>query len=199
MEKALQLQFPTLPKFGKIILFFGRFHPKKGLDLLIEGFAKIAPSFPDAAILAVGIADDASYFGNLERLVRKLNLEDRVFMTDRFVGERSRAALTCASIYAHPAYQEGFSTAILDAMSASLPLLITNRCRLGELEKRKAGILVEPSSDALAGGLTHLLRLPVAELELKGQNANAWLRKEFTWVSVGNQLINLYEALVRNK
>ncbi len=197
-ETALQQQFPGLKRFRRTVLFFGRFHPKKGLDLLIQGFGQIAGSFPDVAILGVGIADDTSYFASLERQVKRLNLEERVFMTDKFVGDRSRAALNCASIYAHPAYQEGFSTAILDAMSASLPLLVTDRCRMRELERKKAGILVEPSPDGIAGGLAHLLRLPVAELKLQGQNANNWLRDEFTWDSVGSQLIKLYDQLVGN-
>ena len=199
VKRELYRRFPKLSEPGPVIIFFGRYHPKKGIDLLLRAFKSVSQEFPTAKVLCVGIKDDSEYLQGLRAFVSDAQLSDRVFITTDFVGPDAAAALALGTIYAHPAHQEGFSTAILDAMLMSLPLLLTDRCRMRQLESKDAGYIVSASESGLESGLRRMLVQSGDDLSAMGRAAHNWMRSEFTWNAVGDQLVGLYRELLESR
>ena len=63
----------------KIILYLGRIHQIKGLDLLVESYKKIVDK--DNNIVLVIVGPDGGYLSSLKEKIRKLNLDDKVIFT----------------------------------------------------------------------------------------------------------------------
>ncbi len=184
--------FPDFRDSDYILLWFSRFHPKKGLHLLIDAFARIAPDFPQAKLLAAGLPQNRSYLTEQMHRVQQLGLQDRITITSGYTGEDARRLQGVVDIFVQPSYEEGFSIAILEAMTSALPLLITDKCHLPETESRAAGVEVSASIDGLSAGLQTLLALPKQELSDMGQRALNWVQTEYSWNAVGQKLIAVY-------
>jgi glycosyltransferase involved in cell wall biosynthesis len=105
------------------VVYVGRLSQEKGLTPLIRGFAAASRNAPDAGLLLVG---DGPIRGELEALARQLNLgPDRIHFVGRVpIGEVPRW-LRAGDVFALTSPSEGFSCALLEAMSAGLPSVVS--------------------------------------------------------------------------
>ena len=124
-----------------VLLFFGRMHAKKGLDLLAEAFRKVGPDFPDLHLLVAG-KDDGAWKPFSQRM-DALGFSMRVTYLGHVGGERARQVWAAADAFILPSYSEGFSMAILEALACSLPCLITTACHFPELADADGAVVVE--------------------------------------------------------
>ena len=133
-------RFPAL-RGQRLLLFLGRLHEKKGCDLLIAAFRKVAP--PLHLVLAGPCADQA-YAARLRALAEGLP----VTFTGPLYGEEKWGALAAAEVFALPSHQENFGIAVAEALASGLPVLISDRVNIwGEIAQDGAG-LVEPDTAA---------------------------------------------------
>lgn len=195
VEARLHSRFPQMREWSRAVLFFSRLHQKKGLDLLVEAFARIRERYPDAGLLAAAIPQDAAYEAMVRARIDELGNERIVLVTD-LVGPEAREVLAAADIFALPSHQEGLSIAILEAMAAGLPVLITSECHLDELEARGAGKVVPDTVEGLTEGLEALLALERSELAAMGRRGAEIVAAEYTWAHIADQLAALYAGRV---
>ena len=128
---ALEAEFPELA--GKfVLLFFGRLHVKKGLDLLAEALAALAREHPDLHLLLAG-KDDGALGAVPPTGSTTPGWPSRVTWVGHVAGERARQVWGAADAFILPSYSEGFSMAILEALACRLPCLITTACHFPEL------------------------------------------------------------------
>ena len=191
-QTALRARFPSTANWTRTILFFSRLHPKKGLDMLVEAFARVANEFPGAGLFAAGIPQDKVFENAVRARISKLGLDTQVILTTDLVGREGRAAFEIADIFALPSHQEGFSMAIIEAMGMGLPVLITSKCHMNEVVDWRAGEVVAPNPDGLEAGLRRLLVCDPAELQTMGRNGAAIIRQHFTWSQIALKLEALY-------
>ena len=129
------------------ILAVARLVPQKGLDLLIRAFASLPPSVRDG--WCVTLVGDGPERQTLEELASVAGLRDVV----RFEGFRSDPLVFVrrASIFALPSRFEGMPNALLEAMAAGLPSVVSDASP-GPLEMVRDGQqgLVVPSDDVIA-------------------------------------------------
>ncbi|WP_231749569.1 glycosyltransferase [Tautonia plasticadhaerens] len=129
-RSELEAEHPELQ--GKfLLLFLGRLHAKKGLDLLAGAMGVLSKSRPDLHVLLAGHDDGA--LGPFLGRMREQGLADRVTRLGHVSGESARRAWGAADAFALPSYSEGFSMAILEALASRLPTLITTACHFPEL------------------------------------------------------------------
>ncbi len=128
----------TLPAIGdrRIILFLGRLHAKKGLDLLIPAFA--TASLPDAVLVIAG-NDYTNYTPQVEAMIAAHGLADRVIMVGHLGGRGRLGAFVDAEVFVLPSYQENFGIAIIEALATGTPVIISDQVNLHE-EIIKAGV-----------------------------------------------------------
>lgn len=112
-----------IPTTTQVVTYVGRLSPEKGLPSLLKGFAATVQDAPEGLLLLVG--DGASRTG-LEALAKDLNLgPDKIRFVGRVPIDEVPCWLRASDIYALTSPNEGFSCALLEAMSAGLPSVVS--------------------------------------------------------------------------
>jgi glycosyltransferase involved in cell wall biosynthesis len=112
-------RFPAL-RGERLLLFLGRLHEKKGCDLLIEAFRRVAP--PLHLVLAGPCANP-----HLEADLRARAQGLRVTFTGPLYDDEKWAALAAAEVFVLPSHQENFGIAVAEALASGLPVLLSQR------------------------------------------------------------------------
>jgi glycogen(starch) synthase len=184
---------PALP-FSRYVLGLGRVVPKKGFDLLLSAFARIAMEFPDVGMV---IGGDGGERERLERTAASIGSGERV----HFAGPLNRAAVASlmrgAEVFVMPSRLEPFGIVILEAWRAGVPAIATSRGGASEfVEDGRTGLVVDPSdTPALAGAIRSLLRN--ADLrEALAREARRELPR-FSWGAIARNYEDVYKSLAR--
>ncbi len=189
---VLEQRHPELK--GKfVLLFFGRVHVKKGLDLLAEAMGRAVPNFPDLHLVLAG-KDDGAWKPFSERM-DTLGLSGHVTYVGHVGGEHAREVWAAADAFILPSYSEGFSMAILEALACSLPCLITTACHFPELADAEGAIVVNPEAGEVARGLLGLLERTHTERRRLGERGRRLVEGQYTWDQQAHRLASVYEWL----
>jgi glycosyltransferase involved in cell wall biosynthesis len=142
------------PHPRRYLLAFARLTFKKGIDLLLEAFARSLARSSEADLV---IAGDGEERERLSALSRALGIEARV----RFLGQTNdrdiRRLLSGCLFAVVPSRQEPFGLSALEAMAAGKFVLATRVGGLGEFVPPATNLLVEPDAAALAAGMSTCL------------------------------------------
>ena len=181
---------------GPVILFLGRLHERKGLQFLIPAFARAANEIPTARLLIAG--PDAGMLTTAQRLAAQAGIASQVTFAGMLHGADQRAALATADLFVLPAVGEGLSMAVLEAMAAGIPVILTPGCNLPDVESRGAGLLVNREVEPLAAAIRDLLRDQVRRRAM-GESGRAWVRESFTWPAIAAQTEPFYAAVAESQ
>ena len=199
-RKCFLEKFPALA--GKrIILFLGRIHEKKGGDLLIEAFARIVSeqADPDVQLVIAG-PDDNAFARGLKKRAQSLRVEHRITWTGMLMGDEKWGAFQASEAFILPSHQENFGISVAEALSASLPVLISNKVNIWrEIDHDKAGLIENDDLQGTYRLLQRWLALDVREREEKRAIARACFLKHFEITGAAQSLIQVYrDTLVGN-
>jgi glycosyltransferase involved in cell wall biosynthesis len=179
----------------EVILFLGRIHPKKGLDLFAKAFGKIAKERKDICLLIVG-PDEGGYQAQIEKLLEEGRVLNKVIFTGMLTGYKKLVVLSGVDIFVLPSYSEGFSMTILEAMICGLPVIITHQCNFPEVTQHNAGIIINPEMNELAEAMIKLLENP-SLAEKMGENGKKLILEKFTWDRVADRMIETYNRILK--
>ena len=185
------------PGGRRCVLFLSRLHPKKGLINLLHAWRQIAGDFKDWCLL-IGGHGDPDYEQGLKTLAKDYGLEKSVVFTGPLYGEDKRRALAGADVFVLPSFSEGFSMAILEAVAAGLPVLLTPECNFPELAKAGAAIEVSTQAPILEKGLRQILQISDEERKAMGRKGTELVRQSYTWPAIAERMCKLYEWLAGN-
>ncbi|MDB4988124.1 MAG: hypothetical protein JWN04_3302 [Myxococcaceae bacterium] len=188
----LRGRYPTLA--GRpIVLFLGRLHHKKGLDLLLPAFAKADTK--GAALVLAGPCDD-SYRAELQSEVARHGLEDRVIFTGLLRDIERVQAYVDSDLFVLPSYQENFGIAVVEAAAAGCPVLISDRVNIWE-DIRNAGVggVIAPETGALVKALEYWMNNEAARFDA-GQRGPAFARNRYDWAMIAERWSQHYAALL---
>lgn len=181
---------PLRQRFGlgdeRIVLFMGRLHARKGLLALLKAFHQAG--LPHTRLLIVG--PDEGMRAQLEAMA-----DERVVFTGYLGGAERLQAFAAADLFVLPATGEGLSMAVLEAMAAGLPLLLSPGCNLPEAEEAGAGRIVPPEAGPLAEGLRNIM-LDDAQRVAMGQAARQLAATRFDWGAVAARTELAYRDLL---
>jgi len=136
-----------IPEAAPLVLFLGRLHPKKGLDLLIPAFADGAP--PDAVLVIVGTGD-SSYEKQLRRVAKSFGLENRAKFVEFLHGRDRLAAFADSTVFVLPSYSENFANTVIESLVAGTPVIVSDQVGLhAEIASSKVGGVVPTTVEAL--------------------------------------------------
>ncbi len=143
------------------ILFLGRIHGKKGCDLLLEAFARIATQAPNLQLVLAGPERaDAGGFGlfaptrqslksRLAARASALGVANRVHWTGMLRGNDKWGAFYACEVFSLPSHQENFGIAVAEALACGKPVLISNKVNICKEIARDGAAFVAP--DTLEG------------------------------------------------
>ena len=190
------------PEADRYVAYCGDMSGKKdGVDILIAGFAAVAPRYTDLKLYLVGDASDPSECRRLEQQVADLGLEERVVFTGRIVRESIPPILCGATVLAlaRPSSlqsQGGFPTKLGEYLATGRPAVVT---RVGELARHlKDGIDVffcDPDSPAgFAERLDYVLSHPELAEEV-GTSGQKVAKTVFDYRPQSRRLLEFIERL----
>ena len=188
----------NLPIDKKLVLFMSRLNAKKGLDLLLPGFRDYVRTHPDTVLVLAG--GDDGYEATARQFITQHNLDDSIRLVGMLTGDDKKAALADADLFTLPSYSEGFSMAVLEAMAAGTPALVSDRVGFGETirQHEAAGLLTNLTADSVTAGLETLLGNDQLRQRV-AQNATALVRSKYDIDIVAKQLLDEYTKIVRPK
>jgi glycosyltransferase involved in cell wall biosynthesis len=194
---SVQSRFPELNN-RRFLLFFGRIHPKKGCDLLVRAFARIAAAFPELILVMAG-PGESGYIRFLKRIVSQESLDRRVVWTGMVSGPLKWGLLRAADAFVLPSHQENFAIATVEAMAVNTPVLISDKVQIWPDVMRTGAGLVETDSFE---GTERVLRIWMGlsdEARAKMRTAGgACYRSRFTIAQTGRILLNELTARLRS-
>ena len=187
-------RFPQLLG-GRILLFLGRIHPKKGLGLLCQSWAEICRECPDAHLVIAG-PDSEGTKVLLEAQISALGVESRVTFAGMLRGIEKWAALRAAAVFLLPSYSEGFSVAVLEALGSGTPVIVSRQCYFPEIKTSGSGWVIEPEPTSLSSALRECLALSASDLATLGTNGRNLVKNRFQWDVVGRQTADVIDWIL---
>lgn len=166
-DSASQIEafYRKLPELRgrRYLLFLARIHEKKGCDLLIEAFAKIAASVPEADLVIAG-SGQAGLQAKLQRLAEHLGVSGRVRWPGIIGGDLKWGALRACDAFVLPSHQENFGIAVVEALAVGRPVLISNQVNIWqEIEGDGVGLVDDDTLEGTERLLRRWFDLPPAE------------------------------------
>ncbi len=181
-----------------LLLFMHRVDPKKGLDILARAFAAVRARLPELPLhLVVAGPSTDNYQSVAEAYFAQMGCAAQVTFTGLLDWDMKRAALAAAAIFVTPTYSEGFSMAVLEAMAAGLPGVMTEGCNFQEAAEAGAAHVTPIESEPFAEALVDLLTHPEAARTM-GECARRLVLDQYTWDQAAVRTVAIYTALVRN-
>jgi glycosyltransferase involved in cell wall biosynthesis len=178
---------------GPFVLAFGRLSHLKGFDLLIRAFALLPHA--DARLVVAG-PDDEGLQPALEVLAAEEGIVNRVAFIGPLREEDRLAALTSASLCAFPSKAESFGNAVLEAMAAGRPVVVSPQVGLAhDIEQAGAGLVVERTAETFAAAIGSLLDCETRRVALS-RNARRFAQR-YDWHAIAPQLLEMYAATTR--
>lgn len=175
----------------RVVLFLGRLHRKKGVDLLLQAWAKLAAQHPDAHLVVAG-PDSEGTLETLETFVAEHALQQQVTFAGMLRGELKWSALAAAEAFILPSHSEGLSMSILEAMGMGLPVIVTRQCHMPQVQEFAAGWTIEPEVKEIAGALEELLANARGSNREIGLRGSRLIAERYDWTVIARQTAEVY-------
>ncbi len=189
---------PTDDRTCRKVLFLGRLHPIKGLDLLARAFGKVARSRKDVHLIIAGPEGKKGYRSTVERYLRDEGVLDKTVFTGELEGERKWQAYREADVFVLPSRSENFGIAVAEAMASGIPVVVSQETPWQDVETRKAGFWVPLDAQKFAEAIITILDQPRLAAELS-RNGCALVREKYTWDRIAKKMLHVYENIVNGR
>jgi glycosyltransferase involved in cell wall biosynthesis len=182
-RRALEID-PT----ARVVLYVGRLAAGRGVEDLIEAFAAVRASLPEAGLVLLG---DGPLRPALERRVAALGIVDRVHFAGRVPHTAVPMWMQACDVVARPSTADGFPTVVREALACGRPVVATPLGDVARLVGSDSGYLV-PAGDPpmLAAGLGAALRAAWNETAIRRHVAG------MTWERTAEATHHFLEAAV---
>ena len=183
--------FKSYPKLkGKrIFLFLSRIHEKKGCNLLIAAFAKVAMQ-DEALHLVMAGPCHSDLIDKLKAQANQLGIAHRITWPGMLQGDMKWGAFYASEAYVLSSHQENFGIAVAEALGCGLPVLISDKVNIWrEIETDGAGIVNPDSLVGTEKTLRQWLSMSTNGRDKMAQQAKATFESRFTVDAMAKSLI----------
>lgn len=152
LRESFLSRYPVL-RGKRIFLFLSRIHEKKGCDILIEAFSRVA-SLDASIVLVMAGPGSKKILSYLERLADKFGISERIIWTGMLQGDLKWGAFYVSELFVLPSHQENFGIAVAEALGCGLPVAISNKVNIWrEVIGDGAGLVGNDDVDGTEGCL----------------------------------------------
>jgi glycosyltransferase involved in cell wall biosynthesis len=181
-SREIEAFYGALPELRgrRFLLFLARLHEKKGCDLLIEAFARVADMAPDVHLVMAG-PDQVGMQAKLESRAEQLGIAARVHWPGMIGGEIKWGALRACDALILPSHQENFGVSVAEALSAGRPVLLGYPVNLWpEIENDGVGMADNDTLEGTVRLLQRWFNLPAAERDAMAARAQPCFAARFS-------------------
>jgi glycosyltransferase involved in cell wall biosynthesis len=193
VHAGIDLPEPTpVEKREPVVLSMGRLVHSKGVDVLVEAFAKAAAGRPGWLLEVAGDGREAAA---LRERAARTPCAQRISFLGQVSGEAKRAALSRAAIGAVPSRSESFGGTLLEFAAQGLACVATAVGGMAELTDGGRAVRCVPPDDvgALADALAELMDDTDSRCQL-GETARRFASR-FSWEATAARYEELYREL----
>ena len=184
-----------IPHEKRILFYLSRITPKKGLLMLIKAIEDIGAEFEDW-ILIIGGTDEFGHKAEVETLVKRLDMKDKVKFVGPLFDQIKRDAFAAADLFILPSYSEGAPIVVLDSLAADVPVITTKASAWKDLENYECGWETDISLEGICKSLRKAISLSREQLKEMGARGRKLVELEYTWNSCAKKIIKLYDWLL---
>jgi glycosyltransferase involved in cell wall biosynthesis len=176
----------------RYILFFGFVRKYKGLDLLMEGFAKSGLKSKKVKLIVAGefYDDSSTYF----ELAKSLQIEESMVFRNEYIPEAEVKNYFCAAALVAQTYRSATQSGVTQiAYHFERPMLVTDVGGLSEIVPNgKAGFVVDPQPDAIAESLARFFQ---NDLEEEFEKNVAVEKERFSWSHFKHEFLSFVNQI----
>lgn len=183
------------PHPDRTLLFLGRIHPIKGLDLLLQVWRDLDPGTRKGWTLRIVGNDPDGHQGELEAMVQQQDIPNVNFAGPAFGADKTRE-YAAADLYVLPTKTENFGMTVAESLATGTPVITTRGAPWSGLEENGCGWWVERNKDALTASLVQAMSRPDAELAAMGAKGRDWVNRAFGWQGIARDMIEVYQWLI---
>jgi glycosyltransferase involved in cell wall biosynthesis len=177
------------------ILYFGRLNFKKGLDILARAFGIVARARDNVQFLIAG-PDDEGYGVRVREWLAAEGVLERTTFAGMLSGDAKQTALHGADMFVLASYSENFGLAVVEAMAAGLPVVISDRVNIWrEVAQAGAGLVTRCDAQEVARALLRMLD-GQALRETASSAGRRLVEQLFSWRAAGQRMIELYRNIL---
>lgn len=176
------------------LLYLGRVHQIKGIDLLLRAWRAVQARFPDWELVIAG-PDDGGELPRMQALAAELGAI-RVSFPGPVYGEDKLALYRSAHLYVLPTRSENFAMTVAESLAAGTPVIVSKGAPWSGLEREGAGWWIEIGVDPLVAALEVALAQSPETLVAMGANGHAWMTREFGWRAIAGMMAAFYGWLL---
>jgi glycosyltransferase involved in cell wall biosynthesis len=181
------------------LLFLSRIDPKKNLEALLKATHLVSSKKKYDLTLNIAGTGDPRYIDRLKALAHNLGIGDHVKWLGYVDGDRKKDVLTAASGFVLPSYSENFGIAVVEALAAGLPCLVSCGVAISdEIDAARAGIVVGITPGEIAVGLEKMLS-DECDLSAMSSAARSLASSAFSIDAMGRNLEALYGSILRTE
>ena len=178
-----------------LVTYLGRIHPTKRLDLLAAAFQRVHADCPAARLVIAGPDDEQS-----QHKLRSLfePFAAAVTWTGELTPEEKWALLHDSTVLVMCSDSESFGVAVVEAMAARVPVVVTRSCPWQVIERAQCGFWVEQDAAAISEALRHIVynSSEAAEMGLRGF---ALAKAQYSWSSIAAAMLNHYGEVLAER
>ncbi len=185
--------WPELEK-APFLLYLARIHQKKGIELLLHAWAKLASRFPDwqLAVAGTGAPD---YLQKCRQMAGDLGVASRCVWTGQVNEAQKTWLYTHAACYVLPTYAENFGNTVAEALAHGTPVVTTHGTPWEELPVKNCGWLAEASGPSLESVLSEALDTDPACRKKMGERGRQLVEEHYSLAYVLGALERMYRWL----
>lgn len=198
-------RLPKPEKRSRRVLFLGRLHPLKGLDLLIEAWSFAVAKAGEGWELVIAGPDERGTCSQLESSARRLGIpvsfatgsverDGQVVFCGPLYGDDKQRAFDAADLVVLPSRSENFGMVVAEAMANGIPVITTKATPWEEVHGL-AGWWVDVDARAIGEAMSEAMALDDSRRAAMGDRGLAIIKEKYQWSSIGKQAVSLYESI----
>ncbi|KAH8819230.1 phosphatidylinositol N-acetylglucosaminyltransferase GPI3 subunit [Xylogone sp. PMI_703] len=173
------------------IVVISRLFYNKGTDLLVAAIPRILASHPNVRFIIAGSGPKAI---DLEQMLERNVLQDRVEMLGPIRHEEVRDVMVRGHIYLHPSLTEAFGTVIVEAASCGLYVVCTQVGGIPEVLPAHMTVFAKPEEDDLVAATGRAIAALRAN-RVRTEKFHDQVKMMYSWTDVARRTERVYDGI----
>ncbi|NYF80895.1 glycosyltransferase [Granulicella arctica] len=179
----------------QFLLFLGRIHRKKGCDLLVDAFVKVAAENPGLDLVVAGPDQEEWQFELMTR-VATAGMTDRVHWVGMLQGDAKWGAYFASEAFILPSHQENFGIAVAEALACGRPVLLSDKVNIApDIAADGAGRMEPDTADGTLRLLEGWVQMTAEAREAMGQQALLTFVQRYTMQTNAKAITHIFETV----
>jgi glycosyltransferase involved in cell wall biosynthesis len=179
----------------RTLLYLGRLHPHKNVDLLLRAWASCSARYPEVELILAG-PGEAGTLSELKRMAAGLGLGSRVRFAGMVRDEEKNSVLARAAVLVLPSKSENFGNVVVEALAHGTPVIASQGTPWDGLVSNRCGWWVEAEEAKLSEAIGTALAMDTEKLRSMGRTGREWMKRDFAWPAVAARMKDFYGGVL---